>query len=192
MSSAAFFSGANESEMTGQRAPKLGEYKGTHVLKVLELRAFMSRKSKAQKPVFAADFEVVKTTNPDLAPGDKAGVAFLKNPEWPDFYFSDIRRLLAGIGFAGGVPEDIQEKHMGGSVSDKQPAKGKLVGVKVGTEIKDGTAYPTFDWFAANDKTEVGPVNQKLAAAKPAANDDDGEAANTDAEPQAGDDNLFG
>lgn len=180
------FNGANEAELTGKRPPRLGDYRGTHLLKVDMLKEGIGQ-GKKRDPFAAADFEVAKSTNPQLAKGDKVGWAATKNAAWPEYFFSDVKRLLAGIGVAGGDPEKVTEKAMIKAFGAEQPAKGRFVLVKVTSRVKDGETYPDFAWSLATEATEVGPVNPALGASK-AANEDTDDAAD---EADAGGGDIF-
>lgn len=139
------FSGANEAALLNKRPPRLSDYLGTHLVKVTSLKTGMGQ-GKSRAPYFAAELEIVKSENPSAK--GKVSLAFVKNAAWPEYFFSDIKRLIGAI--ANKDPSAIGEKHMDAAVSDAQPAAGKLLGVRVTTRTKDGKTYPDFEFFAAD------------------------------------------
>lgn len=150
------FDGANESALAGGRSPRLSDYPGKSILKVVSLTAGLCKGKMRGRTFFAAEVEVVKSTNPAALPGMRLSWAAVKNPEWPDFFFSDVKRLLGAL--TNRKPEVVKEESMIKAVSEAQPARGLMVQCNCTIAIKDGKNIAVFDWSAGNADTDLGPM----------------------------------
>lgn len=98
--------------MVGGKTPRLSDFDGDHELKLLEIRS-----GDEDSIFYAADFEVVKSSNPALRPGTKLGWVTTRGSKFPAYFFSDIKRFLGAL--RGEDAEEIDEEKMAESEDEK-------------------------------------------------------------------------
>lgn len=175
------FAGANEAELMGQKGLRLSSFLGRHIVKIGDVEAGVAKGKNKGKAFYGVKLEIAKSTNPQ-ARGVLASWAAVKSHEWPEYFFSDVKRFLAAV--AGVDPASVKEASMLKSASAAQPAKGRYVGATVmptDKRDKEGKIINDVVFFQADLNTELG--------------EDLPEAANEDAEAStaAGEDEpIFG
>jgi hypothetical protein len=100
-----FYSGADKTAMVGSKSPRLSDFDGSHELKVTAIRA-----GDQQQIYWAADLEVLSSTNEQLKPGTKLGWVTTRDSKFPQYYFSDIKRFLGAL--QGQEADSITELQM--------------------------------------------------------------------------------
>lgn len=159
------------------KAVRVRQFPGAHLLKVEQLKSGIGQGKNRGKAFFGGDFEVVKTTNPDAKGQTGVRWTTMKNEQWPEYFFTDIKLVLAAIGFKGGDPAKITEEIMAAAGPENagapQPAKGKYVGCKVYRKIKDdGKPVMECEFFKADESTDLTqyapaePANQDVEPAR--------------------------
>jgi hypothetical protein len=197
------FAGANKAALTGKRSPKLRKFLGKHELELSNFKTAVSKNKDTMNQDYAvAEFKVIRSTNPALTPGQIVAWTRFKNPQWPDYFFSDIKCLIGAL--TGKDPESITEKKM------ELVAAGKANGKRLIADVASDGEYNTEEFStpkgdelftqvanedqpkaekspkpAAGKKTSKPPVEELDEAADDDADDFDGfddDAANGDEE----------
>jgi hypothetical protein len=151
------FDGANEAAMMGSKLPRLGDFHGRHVVKIDSIRAKLGEGKFKGQALFVVEGEIVKSNNPTCAPGTKAGWVVVKDTKWPEYFFSDIKRLIGALTRKDAAT--IGAAHMEAISADPQPAKGRSVGAYCFPNVtKTKGVIGQVEWSPADATTDVGPM----------------------------------
>lgn len=150
------FDGANEAALMGSKLPRLGDFHGRHVVKVESIRAKLGEGKFKGQALFVFEGEIVKSNNPASPAGTKAGWVVVKDTKWPEYFFSDIKRLIGAL--TRKDPATIGAAHMDAITAEPQPAKGRLIGAYCFPKVTKKGVIGQVEWSPADASTDVGPM----------------------------------